>query len=196
MTRLDIANAWVDDILQRRNEKIVRLYVEERQTTQAIADSIGVTRQRVAQILKKYGAADGGAQRKSERVARLKDAHQRILAGAERREEAARLGYVSLNSFLNALRRLGIYLGREEHLPPHGTLARYCSRRHPCRCPECRQANREMHHARRLRGPRSHGTMSSYKNYGCHCQACLEAARRDRRLKRAARLREKEIVDD
>lgn len=62
----------------------------------------------------------------------------------------------------------------------HGTVNGYIN--HKCRCPECREANRqEVAKARRRRfltvtgdDPR-HGTDNYYANYGCRCTACVAA---------------------
>lgn len=56
----------------------------------------------------------------------------------------------------------------------HGTLYGY--QKGPCRCDDCRAANRE--HMRRLKGsaPPSHGA-SGYENYGCRCDVCSDAHR-------------------
>lgn len=52
-----------------------------------------------------------------------------------------------------------------------------------CRCDECRKAYYalgETPRERRRNGPtppKVHGTWNGYSNYGCRCQACLDACR-------------------
>jgi hypothetical protein len=86
----------------------------------------------------------------------------------------------------------------EPTAPAHGTYARYKSRRFPCRCDLCMEANREAYRTvqvrlaeRRLVDPAAvpHGTTGGYRNWGCKCEACSAAHReaRDGYKRRARR---------
>lgn len=66
--------------------------------------------------------------------------------------------------------------------PPHGTYKRYD--KHGCKCTECRRANAKYHEQLRYRRssrPLPKGikhNRSTYYNYGCGCDICMEDARR------------------
>lgn len=73
----------------------------------------------------------------------------------------------------------------------HGTLTAYTGGK--CRCADCRAAMAEYRRKRRaeLKGQPvpdwvEHGSDSTYKNYGCRCQACVaECKARYQRRKNA-----------
>ena len=73
----------------------------------------------------------------------------------------------------------------------HGTCSRYDA---GCRCARCRAANTARHHEIRERRRRAlataavtHGCASTYRNWGCRCEPCHQAALAGAALARAAR---------
>src|ERR1019366_787926 len=73
----------------------------------------------------------------------------------------------------------------------HGTSSRYWA---GCRCAACRAANAALHHEGRERRRRAlatatvtHGSASTYRNWGCRCEPCHQAALARAALARAAR---------
>lgn len=174
---------------EERLELMARAYVEEGLSYREIGEHFGVTRQRVGQLLKPLDLAKGQRQSKSiVREQNLRAAFARLQAGGTTlKEEATALGYSSGESLRSAFYEMGLRYVEERTVPAHGTLARYRSRKHGCRCEECRRANRV--HQERLKGaePPNHGTYSGYINYGCRCQPCKEAHRASLRSRRAAK---------
>jgi hypothetical protein len=194
---LALAETWLEDYQRRvpeRTLEMARLYVEQGQSYSQIGEQFGLTRQRVGQLLGPLGLQQYRRQAAIERVQLLRDAYSRIIAGKSTlNEEASKLGYKNARSLRSALYELDlrVVVGYEE--PPHGTVARYRSRRYQCRCDECRRANRDR--GRELKGkePPHHGTYSGYINYECRCQACKEAHRLTIRGRRVAKRRRKEV---
>jgi hypothetical protein len=73
----------------------------------------------------------------------------------------------------------------------HGTVSRYWA---GCRCAACRAANAALHHEGREHRRRAlatatvtHGSASTYRNWGCRCEPCHQAALAGAALARAAR---------
>ena len=73
----------------------------------------------------------------------------------------------------------------------HGTASRYWA---GCRCAPCRAANAALHHEGRERrrralatAPVTHASASTYRNWGCRCEPCHQAALAGAALARAAR---------
>ena len=73
----------------------------------------------------------------------------------------------------------------------HGTSSRYWA---GCRCAACRAVNAALHHEGRERRSRAlatatvaHGSASTYRNWGCRCEPCHQAALAGAALARAAR---------
>jgi len=73
----------------------------------------------------------------------------------------------------------------------HGTVSRYWA---GCRCAACRAANAALHHEGREHRRRAlatatvtHGSASTYRNWGCRCEPCHQAALARGALARAAR---------
>lgn len=178
--------------LDERAPEMAALYTDERLTFKEIGERYGLTKQRVHQILAPLNLERHHGQRKrDERVDRLTEAYERIVAGDSTTvEEADRLGYASAAILRGAFSDLGFKRPPQDP-PPHGTTARYTSRSHPCRCDLCLEAMREKARARHKRGPEEHGTMSGYKNFGCRCPACSEA---NREYERELRTRRKEAA--
>lgn len=171
-----------------RTQAMARAYVEEGLSYAQIGERFDLTRQRVGQLLGPLELArDQGSVRKAAREQRLRSAHTRLMAGELTLLEVAdELGYASRESLRSAFHDLGLKSGVAQPIPPHGTVNRYRSRREPCRCEECRRANREYNAALRGREPPTHGA-SGYVNYGCRCKRCKEAHRRMLRARRAAK---------
>lgn len=188
MSRAELAAKKAESIKPPSERAIImaRLYVEDGLTLAEIGERYGISRERVRQIIKPFGLeAHYGRRRKEGRARLLREAHQRIASReSTTAQEAERIGYASPSGLYGAFSRLGLLLPQK---PPaeHGTTTRY---RSGCRCEDCRRENRRKAIARRARGPKVHGSSSSYFNYGCRCQECSEAGRRYRReRKRASR---------
>lgn len=188
MSRLDVALKWAEGY-QTPNERastMAHLYMEEGLTMQEIGEQYGISRQRVDQILKRFGlVAHYGRSKKEKRAQALREAHARVIAGeSTSAQEAEALG-LSLKGFRSAVWNLGLYLRRPLEPAEHGTYLCY---HRGCHCDECRRANREYQYAwRQARGVQEHGIASSYINYGCRCPACREAVRIQTRAARARR---------
>jgi hypothetical protein len=198
MTRVDLANEWLDDYRERVPERVLemaRLYVEEGLTYAVIGERYGISKQRVGQLLYPLGLTPQGERRQIERAQRLLIAYERIQAGETTlAEEAEALDYASTDSLRTRMHELGLKPRRVMPEPAHGTLTRYNSSRWRCRCAECRRANREANAALAGREPPEHGTISGYQNYACRCKLCKEAARVQARIRRAEKRRAKEAV--
>lgn len=196
MSRAEVASAWGEDYRRRvpaRTQEMVRAYVEEGLSYAAIGRRFGLSRQRVGQLLGPLGVAQERTRSKIEREQILREAHERIMARKSTlAEEAEILGFTP-DSLRGRFRYIGLNLNLGYADPPHGTFARYRSRRFRCRCKECRRANNER--IQELKGlePPNHGTYSGYVNYACRCQACKEAHRRVLRERRATK-RQKEVT--
>lgn len=179
-----------------RVNAMARAYVEQGLSYSQIAEEYGLSRQRVGQLLGPLGLAqERGPREKVAREQKLRAAHARIEAGETTlKQEADALGYASTESMRSVLYNLDLRITDKRPEPPHGTISRYRRRVDPCRCEECRRANREYVASLKHRGgePPSHG-YSGYVNYGCRCQICTTANRVQCRAQRAARRREKEV---
>lgn len=182
--------------MDERTQQMTRAYVEDGLSYAQIAEEFGLTKQRVGQLLGPLGLAqDHGQRSRATREQALRAAHGRIMAGRTTLErEAAELGYASGGSLRSVLYRMGLRITHATPTPPHGTVARYRRRKDPCRCDECRRANREKLKELSGQEPPHHGTYSGYVNYGCRCQACSEAHRVTLRARRAAKRRMKEVA--
>ena len=178
-----------------RLQSMARAYVERGLSYSQIAEEYDLTRQRVGQLLKPLGLArERESVSKVIREQRLRAIHKRITAGDVTLEgAAAELGYSSGQSLRHALYTLGMRVVTELAVPPHGTSSRYRSRRFPCRCEECRRANRERCAELKGQEPPHHGTYSGYINYGCRCKACKEAHRLTVRARKTAKRRREEV---
>ena len=160
-----------------------------------IGEQFDLTKQRVGQLLGPLGLQQYRRQAAIERVQLLRDAYSRIIAQKTTlEEEAPKLGYKNARSLRSALYDLDMRVVLGYEVPPHGSVARYRSRRYACRCDDCRRANREKGNELKGREPPRHGTHSAYVNYECRCQECKEAYRLAVRAKRAAKRRRKEAV--
>ena len=182
--------------MNERTQRMARLYAEQGLSYEQIAEEYGITRQRVGQLLSPLGLAKArGPAARAAREQKLRSVHERIAAGVvEVDAAAAELGYANAHSLRDALLRLGLPSLSEKTIPEHGTTARYTSRSHPCRCDECKRANRERAQSLRdSKDPPEHG-YSGYKNYGCRCQTCKEANRLHVRGTRAARRQRREVT--
>lgn len=181
--------------MTQRTDEMARAYIEEGLTYGQIGERYGITRQRVGQLLGPLELARDRGQAKIAREQRLRASHARLQSGTVTlAEEAENLGYASAESLRSAFYELGLrYSAPAKPVPEHGTIARYRSRIHGCRCEECRRANAE--HQNRLRGeePPNHGTYSGYINYGCRCKACKEAHRATVRARRATKRQRREV---
>jgi transposase-like protein len=176
-----------------RIERMTRAYVEEGRSYAQIAEEYGITRQRVGQLLGPLGLSGHRRQARIAREQRLRAAHARLTTEMTTLEEEAEvLGYATGESLRAALYDLGLRVVRERPIPPHGTLARYRSRKYRCSCEACRRANSERQRELKDEEPPTHG-YSGYINYGCRCQVCKEAHRVTVRMRRAAK-RRKEVT--
>lgn len=108
-------------------------------TMQAIAAKVGVTRQRVHQVLKAEGC-DLVVPIMLDFNRRLSEAVYQYSLGCSIKS-AARRGEVSEHALSAHLHRQGMF--RKPEKPAHGTRNRYCR---GCRCKPCRAAN--ANHAR------------------------------------------------
>lgn len=184
-----------DLVSDERTQNMARLYVEQGMTYEQIAEEYGITRQRVGQLLKPLELAQTrGPSARLARQQKLKLVFEEITAGRVTLEKAAAdMGYAHAHSLRDAMRELGLFFSTKQ-IPEHGTLARYGSRSHGCRCDECRRANRERSQALRDSGdPPNHG-LSGYVNYGCRCKTCKEANRLHQRGLRATKRQRKEVT--
>ena len=174
--------------MNERTEEMVTLYNEGKSMRQVAAE-VGYSPQRVQQLISPFVEARTAARRSELRIARLRAAHENIVAGgATREEEAARLGYKNGNELRDAIRSIGLSLKITSD-PQHGTLYRYS--RLKCRCEKCRQAAKDEQQKRIKRGPKKHGLASSYKNYGCRCPRCRRANRLYEKARKDARRKAK-----
>lgn len=176
-----------------RVQRMARAYVERGLSYAQIGEEFGgISRQRVAQLLGPLNLAKGKVSAsQAARAQKLQSIYDSIVLGETTLEAAAeRYGYSSGHSLRDAFYRLGLRFKRP--IPPHGTRARYLSRKEPCRCEACTKANRE--HQKSLKGqePPHHG-YSGYINYGCRCQVCKEEHRVTMRARRATARRRKEV---
>lgn len=178
--------------MSERTQAMARAYVEEGLTYEQIAQQHGVSRQRVGQLLGPLSLAPAyGPSRKATRVQRLRAAFERVKAGETTLdEEAKELGYKNGHTLRHALYKIGLRFTHDYGEPPHGTYARYRSRRFRCRCAECRWANRERMRGMLGQEPPEHGTYSAYINFGCRCRDCKEANRLYLRAQKAAKRQE------
>ena len=195
---LEVIDAWLEDYQRRvpeRTLEMARLYVEEGLSYAQIGEQFGLTKQRVGQLLGPLGLQSFRHQAAIARIQLLRDAYSRIISGRSTlEEEAPKLGYKNARSLRSALYDLDMRVVLGYEVPPHGSVARYRSRRYACRCDDCRRANREKGNELKGREPPRHGTYSAYVNYECRCQECKEAYRLAVRAKRAAKRRRKEAV--
>lgn len=193
-----LANAWLEDYQQRvpeRTLEMARLYVEEGLSYSEVGERYGLTRQRVGQLLGPLGLQQYRRQAAVVRVQLLRDAYSRIINGRSTLdEEAPKLGYKNGHSLRSALYDLDMRVVMGYPQPPHGSVARYRSRRYACRCDDCRRANREKGLELKGKEPPRHGSYSAYVNYECRCQECKEAYRLAIRAKRTAKRQGKEAV--
>lgn len=194
---LALAEAWLEDYQQRvpeRTLEMARLYVEQGMSYSQIAEQFDLTKQRVGQLLGPLGLQQYRRQAAIERVQLLRDAYSRIVAQRSTlKEEAEKLGYKNARSLRAALYDLDMRVVLGYETPPHGTVARYRSRRWACRCVECRRANREKCNELKGKEPPRHG-YSGYVNYECRCQVCKEEYRLAVRAQRSAKRRRKEVA--
>jgi predicted DNA-binding protein YlxM (UPF0122 family) len=179
-----------------RQEQMAAMYQEERLTMAEIAEQFELSRARVQQILAPLNLKlHRGQRHRDNRVEVLTQAMNRVVSGeTTTAEEAERLGYANARSLRWAFRSVGLKRPPAT-APPHGTYARYMSKSHPCRppCEACLEASRQKRRERYERGPRKHGTVSAYRNFGCHCDKCRKAIRDSERERRALK-REKEMA--
>jgi len=194
---VELANAWLEDYQRRvpeRTLEMARLYVESGLSYSQIAEQFDLTKQRVGQLLGPLGLQQYRRQASIERVQLLRDAYDRIMRKETTlEEEAPKLGYKTARSLRAALYDLDMRVVLEHKPPPHGSVARYRSRRWACRCPECRRANREKGNELKGKEPPHHG-YSGYVNYECRCPTCKEEYRLAVRAQRSAKRRRKEVV--
>jgi len=176
VSRAEVAGAWIKGYKppSERAIEFARLYAEEQLTMQEIADRYHLSRERVRQLIAPFGLQPhGGARKREEREKDLRAAHARIMAGeTTTAEEAKRIGYAKPDYLRMALWRLGLHLHRPAAVRSAG---------------DKRKAARDRYLARLAKGPKKHGTVSAYKNFGCRCTRCKTASReyeRDLRRKR------------
>jgi len=171
---------------------MVRLYSEGSSMAQIAAD-VGLSRQRVQQLVSPHIEPRTTDRRMALRTTRLREAYERVAAGESTRDqEAERLGYKHEASLRDAFCSIGLKTPRVAQAG-HGTL--YCYSRFKCRCEECRQAAKDEHAKRVKRGPKKHGLASSYQNYGCRCTRCRRANRLYRRQRKATQ-RKKQVTQN
>lgn len=178
MSRAAIANAWLDGYQTPTEQAIefARLYAEERLTLQEIADRNNLSRERVRQLIAPFGIPPHRGQRKrEEREEELRATHAEIMAGLTTTEkEAERLGYAKPEYLRMALWRIGLHLRR----PAMSDADR-------------QQRAKDRYQQRIKRGPKKHGTVSAYKNFGCRCPRCKAANRKYERELRRKRYQER-----
>jgi predicted transcriptional regulator len=121
----------------------VRARYEAGETGQEIADSIGVTRQRIAKIV--ADIARPGARlpvEKSKVEANMEEIKRRLLQGITGAEIARSMG-LSVRQ-LRAV--ISTQESRRKRIHPHGTINRFNA--NGCRCDKCREAYNAYHNAR------------------------------------------------
>jgi transposase len=177
-----------------RIAEMARAYVEEGLSYAKIGERYGISKQRVGQLLGPLEISRDPGQAKIVREQGLRAAHARLMADATTlAEEAELLGFVHGESLRSALHDIGLHYVRPRPIPEHGTIERYRSRKHGCKCAECRRANRERHGQLKGGEPPTHG-YSGYVNYECRCKVCKEAHRVALRLRKAEKRRRKEVT--
>ena len=158
-----------------RNALMVREYLRG-DPVQTIGERHGVSHQRVRYLMLAFGAC------------RVPEPPRRCSLCPERVEAfgLCRFHYYRLRTY-----------GDPEFVPQrgvnaeHGTSSRYWA---GCRCARCRAANAALHHEGRERRRRAlatatvtHGSASTYRNWGCRCGPCHEAVLAQGARARAAR---------
>ena len=158
---LALAEAWLEDYQQRapqRTLEMARLYVEAGMSYSQIGEQFDLTKQRVGQLLGPLGLQQHRRQAVIERRQLLAAAYGRIIAKRSTlEEEAEKLGYKGAHSLRGALYDLDMRVVLGHETPPHGTVARYRSRRWACRCDKCRRANTEKCNELKGKEPPRHG---------------------------------------
>ncbi len=179
MSRAAVANAWLKGYKPptARAIEFARLYAEEGLTLQEIADQESLSRERVRQLIAPFGLQKhSGRRKREERESELREAYSKIMAGETTTAvEAERLGYAKPKYLYPAFWRLGLKL----HRPAMEAAER-------------RKRARNRFLARVQRGPKKHGNVSAYKNFGCRCPRCRAANRKYERDLRLRRLNAKE----
>lgn len=179
MSRADVANAWLKGYKSpsERATEMARLYAEGL-TLAEIGERYNLSSERVRQLIKPFGITPNYRRLAKSRTrdALLRDAHAQIIAGLTTTDiEAKRLGYAKPEYLRMAFWRMGLHLRKATNMTES----------------EKRQAARNRYLARVARGPKKHGTVSSYKNFGCRCPKCRSANRKyERELRRNRRAKE------
>ena len=158
-----------------RNALMVREYLRG-DAVQKIGERHGVSHQRVRHLMLACGACRG-----PEPPRRCS-----VCPGPVEAHGLCRFHYYRMRTY-----------GDPEFVPrrgvnaEHGTAGRYWA---GCRCAACRAANAVLHHEGRERRRRAlatatvtHGSASTYRNWGCRCEPCHQAALAGGALARAAR---------
>lgn len=180
-----------------RIQQMIRLYMEDGLSYTEIGERFKLSRQRVHQLIGKHVDSARPARALTATVQELAASHARVMRNETTlAQEAQRLGYASESSLRGVMARNGLLFAgrpkRERDFAPHGTAKRY---RQECRCDECRAANTKYNAALRETGEApNHGTESGYRNYGCRCVPCSEAARRAAWLRRSSRRRKQRVA--
>lgn len=179
MSRAAVANAWLEgyEPPSARATEMARLYAEQGLSLKEIGKRYSLSSERVRQLLKPFGIKSQAVSRKKEaREAELRATHARIVAGETTTAiESERLGYAKPDYLRAAFWLLGLHLQKP-------AAERDAEQR--------RKEARDRYDRRVERGPKKHGTASSYKNFGCRCTRCKKANRlyerdRKRRLRAA-----------
>lgn len=170
---------------------MLRLYTEEHLTYAEIGERLGVTKQRVGQVLGPLNLSLDMAKRRVRlRQETLRDAHRKIVSGSSTAsQEAEKLGYSQVEYMKEAMRKLGLKFPVRRKPAKHGERLRYAR---GCRCPKCRKANRDYARSQKGKEPPQHGTESGYMNYGCRCTPCTRARSAAERARKALRRQRKE----
>jgi hypothetical protein len=165
-----------------RNEWIADLYLNQRWSMTEIGKEVGVSRERIRQILVASGVEDrhNWSLRREARENSLLAAWAHILEGTRTLEgEADRLG-IAPGTLRMELNKRKLRIPRAQ--PQHGTRHRYAY--YSCRCEDCVQANRDYMRSLKQKEAPHHGTPSGYRNYACRCEPCRQAGAKYERQRR------------
>lgn len=143
--------------MSTRNQMIAHWYTEEKLTLAEIGQQVGISRERVRQILVSQGVTERhyGAKHKEEREKETRLAHQRISSGETTLEWETAYLQLAPGTLSSRFSKLGLTTPRRT--AEHGTRSRYVGPE-KCRCTPCRMANSVYMQQLRRRRKESHAS--------------------------------------